>query len=158
MWWREGAALQGLLFRFAHVHRRVNAGRLGTVRRQREFRHDVTGRPQQFVSNILCAHSHLQTCLDTFALFVQSCRYSTSWTPDDERNGRSKHVELYKNCRINTYRKCILLVCLCNWLRCTVHTMSKSCSIFLDSVTVSVKTIRRSKTSVPIRRKLQQFL
>ena len=114
MWWREGAALQGLLFRFAHVHRRVNAGRLGTVRRQREFRHDVTGRPQQFVSNILCAHSHLQTCLDTFALFVQSCRYSTSWTPDDERNGRSKHVELYKNCRINTYRKCILLVCLYN--------------------------------------------
>ena len=29
-----------------------------------------------------------------------------------ERNGRSKHVELYKDCRINTYRKCILLVCL----------------------------------------------
>ena len=24
------------------------------------------------------------------------------WTPDDERNGRSKHVDLYKICRINT--------------------------------------------------------
>ena len=46
------------------------------------------------------------------------------WTPDDERNGRSKHVDLQKDCRINTYRKCILLVCLCNWLRCSVHTMS----------------------------------
>ena len=33
-----------------------------------------------------------------------------------QRNGRSKHVELYKNGRINTYRKCILLVCLHNWL------------------------------------------
>ena len=29
-----------------------------------------------------------------------------------------------KNRRIDTYRKCILLVCLYNWLRCTVHTMS----------------------------------
>ena len=28
----------------------------------------------------------------------------------------SKHVELYKNCRINTYRKCVLLVCLYNRL------------------------------------------
>ena len=63
---------------------------------------------------------------DTFARFVHSCRYSKSWTPDDERNGRSKHVVLYKDCRTNTYRKCILLVCLCNWLRCTVHTMSNS--------------------------------
>ena len=33
-----------------------------------------------------------------------------------ERNGRSKHVGLYKNCRINTYRKCILFVLLYNWL------------------------------------------
>ena len=62
--------------------------------------------------------------LDTFARFVQSCRYSKLWT-DDERNDRSKHVELYKNCRINTYGKCILSVCLYNWLRCAVHTMSK---------------------------------
>ena len=31
---------------------------------------------------------------------VHSCRYSKSWTPDDERNGRSKQVKLYKNCRI----------------------------------------------------------
>ena len=52
---------------------------------------------------------------DTFARLVLSCRYSKSWTPDDERNGRSKHVELYKNCWINTYRKYILLVCLYNW-------------------------------------------
>ena len=51
---------------------------------------------------------------DTFTRFVQSTRNSKSWTPDDELNGRSKHVELYKNCRINTYRKCILLVCLYN--------------------------------------------
>ena len=55
--------------------------------------------------------------LDTFAWFVQSCRYSKLWTPDDEWHGRSKHVELYKNCRINTYRKCILLICLSN-LKC----------------------------------------
>ena len=46
------------------------------------------------------------------------------WTPDDERNSRSKHVELCKNCRINTYRKYILLVFLYNWLRCTVDTLS----------------------------------
>ena len=76
---------------------------------------------------------YLQLCInsanvsaDAFALFIQSCRYSKSWTPDDERNGRSKHVELHKNCRINTYRKCILLVCLYNWLRCTVHKMSNA--------------------------------
>jgi hypothetical protein len=48
----------------------------------------------------------VQTCLDT---------------PDVERIDRSKHVELYKNCRITTYSKCILLVCLYNWLRYTVH-------------------------------------
>ena len=46
-------------------------------------------------------------------------------TVNHKRNGHSKHVELYKICRINTYRKCILLVCLYNWLRCTVHTTSK---------------------------------
>ena len=33
-------------------------------------------------------------------------------TPDDERNSHSKHVELQKDCRMNTYKKCILLVCL----------------------------------------------
>jgi hypothetical protein len=42
----------------------------------------------------------------------RAAEYSKSWTADDERNGPSKHVELYKDCRINTYRKCILLVCL----------------------------------------------
>ena len=63
--------------------------------------------------------------LGTFAWFVQSCRYSKSWTPDDEWNGRSKHAELSKNCRINTYRKCILLVCLYNWLCCMVHITSE---------------------------------
>ena len=62
--------------------------------------------------------------LDTFAWFVQSCRYSKSWTPDDEWNGLSKLVELYKNCRIDTYSKCILLVCLYNWLQCMLHAMS----------------------------------
>ena len=39
--------------------------------------------------------------------------YSKSWTPNDEWNDRSKHVELYKNCRINT-RKCVLLLYLYN--------------------------------------------
>jgi hypothetical protein len=29
----------------------------------------------------------------------------TGFKPDDERNIRSKHVELYKNCRINTYKE-----------------------------------------------------
>ena len=66
----------------------------------------------------------VQACLGTLERFVQSCTYSKSWTPDDERNSRSKHVELYVNCRKNIYRKCILLVCLYNWLRCTVHRTS----------------------------------
>ena len=42
--------------------------------------------------------------------------YSKSWTPDGERNGRSKNVELYKNCGINTYRKGMLLVYLYNYI------------------------------------------
>ena len=46
--------------------------------------------------------------------FVLHPEFINLRTPDDERNGRSKHVELYKNCRINTYRKCMLLVCLYN--------------------------------------------
>ena len=58
----------------------------------------------------------------------RAAEYSKSWTPD-ERNSLSKHVELYKNCRIHTYRKCTLLVCLYNWLRCTVHTTSKVCGM-----------------------------
>ena len=28
----------------------------------------------------------------------------TARSPDDERNSRSKHTELYKDCRINTYK------------------------------------------------------
>ena len=28
--------------------------------------------------------------------------------------GRSQHADLYKNCSINKYRKCVLLVCLYN--------------------------------------------
>ena len=63
----------------------------------------------------------------------RTAEYSKSWTPDDERNGCSKHVDLYKNCRINTYRKYILLVCLYNWLRRTVHKMSKIYSELLLS-------------------------
>ena len=66
----------------------------------------------------------------------RAAEYSKSWTPDDERNGRSKHVDLYKNCRINTYRKCILLVSLHNWLRCTVHTMSNVTSLILVNMSV----------------------
>ena len=34
--------------------------------------------------------------LGTFAWFVQSCRFSKLWTPDDERNSHSKHVECTK--------------------------------------------------------------
>ena len=40
--------------------------------------------------------------LDTSAWFVRSCRYSNLWTPDDERNSRSKHVQLQKSFRIHT--------------------------------------------------------
>jgi hypothetical protein len=40
------------------------------------------------------------------------------WTPY-ERNSRSKHVELQKDCRINTYRKFILL-CICSPTRYTM--------------------------------------
>ena len=70
---------------------------------------------QEFMIYCICSCVQtMQTCLDTFAWFVHSYRYSKSWTAYGERNGRSKHVELYKNCRINTYRKCILLVCLSN--------------------------------------------
>jgi len=33
----------------------------------------------------------------TFAFgLYRAVEYSKSWTPDDERNGRSKHVDLYK--------------------------------------------------------------
>ena len=64
--------------------------------------------------------SSVQTMLT--CLTVRSYGWNNHKT---ERNGLSKHVELYKNCRVNTYRKCILLVCLYNWLRCTVHKMSK---------------------------------
>ena len=53
------------------------------------------------------AVSYINT-IDTFAWFVQSCRYGKSRTPDDEGNGRSKHVQVYINCRTNTYRKWIL--------------------------------------------------
>ena len=58
---------------------------------------------------------------------VSNClvlRFGLAPTADDERNGPSKHVEIYGNCRINTYRNCILLVCLYNCLRFTVRTMS----------------------------------
>ena len=34
--------------------------------------------------------------LGMLARFVQSCRYSNLWTPDDEQNGHSKHVECTK--------------------------------------------------------------
>ena len=53
-----------------------------------------------------------------YVFILQSLYKSTCF----ERPFRSKHVDLYKDCRINTHRKCILLVCLYNWLRCTVHT------------------------------------
>ena len=55
--------------------------------------------------------------LDTCAWFVQSCRYSKSWISHDKRNDLSKRVDLYINCRINTYRMCVLLVCLYNNIR-----------------------------------------
>ena len=44
---------------------------------------------QEFLIYTICsAVQTIQTCLGT---------------PDDERIGRSKHGELYKKCRINTY-------------------------------------------------------
>ena len=92
----------------------------------------------------------MQTCLIApsygWNWFQPNCRYSKSWTSDDERNGRSKHVELYKNCGINTYRKCILLVCWYNWLRCTVHTTSKK------SITKLTDWAVRTATYLPRRR------
>ena len=52
-----------------------------------------------------CMYLFYNFCTAAKHGFVQSCRYSKSWTPDDERNGRSKRVELQKDCRINTYKK-----------------------------------------------------
>ena len=40
--------------------------------------------------------NHETEQLGTFAWFVQSCRYSNLWTPDDKRNSRLKHVECIK--------------------------------------------------------------
>ena len=88
--------------------------------------------------------------LDTFAWFVQRCRYSILWTPDDEQNGRSKHVELHKNCRINIYRKCILLVCLYNLLRFTVHKMSNFSGVFLSEKDSSNSLIKGTATCLEL--------
>ena len=80
--------------------------------------------------------------LGKFEWCEQTCRYGKSWTPDDEHNSLSKHVELYKDCRINTYKKCILSVCLYTWLGCTVHTMSnKTNDIFFYTPTISKQVI-----------------
>ena len=83
----------------------------------------------------------VQTCL-TAVVF----KTSKSWTPDDERNGRSKHVELYINCRTNTYRR-FILACLYNWLRCTVHTASKKELLCLTMILLisQVFTAQRNK-------------
>ena len=43
---------------------------------------------------------------------VQSCRWSKSWTPDDERKCCSKYVELYKNCTIHTESASCWFVCI----------------------------------------------
>ena len=66
---------------------------------------------------------YLQLCTnhDLHALYT-AAEYSKLWTPDDERNGRSKLVELYKICRINTYKKCILLVSL---YKCSIDSTIK---------------------------------
>ena len=61
----------------------------------------------------LCTN-HANVSRHVYMLCTQPQNTVNLWTPDDERNGRSKQVELYKNCRINTYRKCIVLVCLYN--------------------------------------------
>ena len=67
-------------------------------------------------------------------LLYSAALYSKSWTPDDERYSRSKHVELYKNFRINTYRKCILLVCLYNTLTFRGHDLSRLQAVFLKNI------------------------
>ena len=80
---------------------------------------------QEFV--IYCICNSVQTMQTCHHMLVPTVRPS-SWarlrglyraadtvnlrTPDGERNTRSKHVELQKYCRINTYKKYILLVCL----------------------------------------------
>ena len=56
------------------------------------------------------------TCFERlFRLSSEVHKFTVSAADDDERNSRSKHVELYKNCRINTHKKCIFLVCLYNF-------------------------------------------
>ena len=61
----------------------------------------------------------------------RAAEYSTSWTPDDEWNGHSKHVELYKNCRINTYRKFILLVFL--YKKPRIRLQAEACEGMLEA-------------------------
>ena len=78
----------------------------------------------QFLYNSTCFEGPFRSSSGVLDFLYTAAEYRKTRTPDDERNGLSKHVELYKNCRINTYRKCILLVCLRNWLWCTVHTAS----------------------------------
>ena len=82
------------------------------------------------VSNSLFVHHQECTNHAKHGLY-RAAEYCKSWTPDDERNGRSKHVESYKVCRINTYRKCILLVFLYNRLRCAVYSASNSSNLFM---------------------------
>ena len=75
----------------------------------------------------------------TFARFVQSCRYSKSWTPDDERNCRSKQVELYKNCRI--HKNYILLVCLYNFtfIKVSLYVSLKNLQyVYVDYICVKL--------------------
>ena len=101
---------------------------------------------------IYCICSSVQTCLAARS-------YGWNWF---QRNGPSKRDELYKNCRINTYRKCILFVCLYNWLRCTVHTVSNSfrCILCILAVTeyselipvvMSVNELRTIKNAREVR-------
>ena len=68
----------------------------------------------QFLYNSTCFERPFRSSSGVLVFLYSAAVYRKSRTPDDERNGPSKHVELYKNCRINTYTKCILLVCLYN--------------------------------------------
>ena len=62
---------------------------------------------QEFMVYSMCSSVQtLHTCLD---MFVQSCGQSKSLTPDDERNGLQKHVELYKKLQ-NKYIQKVHLV------------------------------------------------
>ena len=48
----------------------------------------------QFLYYSTCFERPFRSSSGVHDLLYTAAEYSKSWTPDDERNGRSKHVEL----------------------------------------------------------------